>query len=115
MALILFGSLHHQKIHCIVIFLAVTYLAYMFVSKNMTLDILAGLIVSNVIMGCDAVAPPKKAKKTATVQVDVHKEGMTGGIQTARCVDYPATCHAYPLATVQQIARLNDPNLAAQA
>jgi hypothetical protein len=118
MALNLFGYLQHEKIHCIFIFLAVTYLANMFVSKNMTLDILAGLIVSNVIMGCDAVVPPKKAKKghkTATVHVDVHKEGMTGGIQTARCVDYPATCHAYPLATSQQIARLNDPNLAAQA
>ena len=118
MALNLFGYLQHEKIHCIFIFLVVTYLANMFVSKNMTLDILAGLIVSNVIMGCDAVAPPKKVKKEAkgaTIHVDVHKEGMTGGIQTARCTDYPATCMAYPLATTQQIARLNDPNLAAQA
>ena len=67
MVLNVLGYVANGSMECVIIFALSTYLSNQFLTKNPTLDILVGLLVSNALFGCKSAV----------------KEGMKDGLEDA--------------------------------
>jgi len=67
MVLNVLGYVANGSMECVIIFALSTYLSNQFLTKNPTLDILVGLLVSNALFGCKSAV----------------KEGMTDSLEEA--------------------------------
>ena len=98
MVLNVLGYVANGSMECVIIFALSTYLSNQFLTKNPTLDILVGLLVSNALFGCKSAvkegmdAHEGASKKTGVAAAATGSEFKSASNEAA-CKPHDKKCH----------------------